>query len=131
MEITTPESQRRFITTFAEYVYAVSDEASDRATGRVRGVEDYLKLTRLTTAGYPSFFPAEAGLTIPDEVMAHPVLQAILCFSAESLVLTNVGLSCNLWLSQHTSLTAMARTCTRTTSSKRLDMAAITLSLSS
>ncbi|KAF8268461.1 terpenoid synthase [Lactarius quietus] len=96
IEITNPESQRRFITTFADYVYAVIDEASDRAKGRVRGVEDYLKLTRLTTAGYPSFFPAEAGLSIPDEVMEHPALHSILSFAAESLVLTNDMYSYNI-----------------------------------
>ncbi|KAI9449082.1 isoprenoid synthase domain-containing protein [Lactarius psammicola] len=55
MKVSSPEAQKRFITTFAEYVYAVIDEASDRAKGRVRGVEDYLKLTRLTAGGYPSF----------------------------------------------------------------------------
>ena len=93
MKVTSLEAQRRFITTFAEYVYAVIDEASDRANGRVRGVEDYLKLTRLTAGGYPSFLAAEAGLNIPDEVMAHPALQSILGLAAESLVLTNVGIS--------------------------------------
>lgn len=39
------EAQKRFITTYTEYEYAVIDEASDssdRANGRVRGVEDYL-----------------------------------------------------------------------------------------
>ena len=92
MKVSSPEAQKRFITTFAEYVYAVIDEASDRAKGRVRGVEDYLKLTRLTAGGYPAIFPAEAGLNIPDEVMAHPVLQSILSLTAESLVLTNVGI---------------------------------------
>ena len=93
IEVTSQEAQRRFITTFAEYVYAVIDEASDRANGRVRDVEEYLKLTRLTAGGYPSFLAAEAGLNIPDEVMAHPALQAILSIAAESLVLTNVGIS--------------------------------------
>jgi hypothetical protein len=93
MKVTSPEAQRRFITTFAECLYAVIDESSDRANGRVRGVEDYLKLTRVTAGGYPSFLAAEAGLNIPDEVMAYPALQAILGLAAESLVLTNVGIS--------------------------------------
>jgi len=96
MKVTSKEAQRRFITTFAEYVYAVIDEASDRAKGRVRGVEDYLKLTRLTAGGYPSFLAAEAGLNIPDEAMEHPALQAILSFAAESLVLTNDMYSYNI-----------------------------------
>ena len=97
MEVTGPEAQRRFITTFAEYVYAVIDEAFDRANGRVRSVEDYMKLTRLTAGGYPSLLVAEAGLNISDEVMAHPALQAILSFAAESLVLTSIGVSEDQW----------------------------------
>ena len=40
MEVPNP-AQRRFITTFVEYVYAVIDEASDRVNGRVRGIEDF------------------------------------------------------------------------------------------
>ena len=98
MKVTSLEAQERFITTFAEYVYAVIDEASDRAKGRVRGVEDYLKLTRLTAGGYPSFLAAEAGLNIPDEAIAHPALQSILSFAAESLVLTNVSIYQSRWL---------------------------------
>ena len=93
MKVTSPEAQERFITTFAEYAYAVIDEASDCTNGRVRGVEGYLKPPRLTAGGYPSFLAAEAGLNIPDEAMAHPALQSILSFAAESLVLTNVGIS--------------------------------------
>jgi hypothetical protein len=99
MNVTSLEAQKRFITTFGEYVYAVIDEASDRANGHVRGVEEYLKLTRLTAGGYPSFLAAEAGLNIPDEVMAHPALQSILTFAAESLVLTNVSIPPYYWLS--------------------------------
>ena len=74
-------------------MYAVIDEASDRANGRVRSIEEYLKLRRLTVAGYPSFLATEAGLNIPDEVMANPALQSILSFAAESFILTNVGIS--------------------------------------
>ena len=74
-------------------MYEVIDEASDRANGRVRGVEDYLKLTRLTVSGCPSLLAAEAGLDITDEAMAHPALQSILSFAAESPVLTNVSIS--------------------------------------
>jgi hypothetical protein len=74
-------------------VYAVIDEASDRAKGRIRSTEDYLKLTRLTAGGYPSFVAVEAGLDIPSEVMAHPALETLCALAAESLVLTNVRIS--------------------------------------
>lgn len=93
IEVSSPAAQERFIVKFSEYVYAVIDEASDRAKGRVREVEDYLKLTRLTAGGYPSFLAVEAGLNIPNEVMAHPILESLCALAAESLVLTNVGIS--------------------------------------
>ncbi|KAF8268446.1 hypothetical protein EI94DRAFT_1800386 [Lactarius quietus] len=89
IEITSPETQRRFIATFAEYVYAVLDEASDCAKGRVQGVEDYLKLMLLTTGPYYSFLPTDAGLTMPDEIMEHPALQSILGFAALQSILSS------------------------------------------
>ena len=90
MKVSSPVAQERFITTFSEYVYAVIDEASDRSKGNVRGIEEYLKLTRLTAGGYPGLLPVEAGLDIPNEVMAHPALETLCSLAAESLVLTNV-----------------------------------------
>ncbi|KAH9990438.1 terpenoid synthase [Russula vinacea] len=91
IKVSSPAAQTRFISSFSEYVYAVIDEASDRARGRVRGIEDYLQLTRLTAGGYPSFVAVEAGLNIPDDAMAHPALVSLCSLAAESLVLTNVG----------------------------------------
>jgi hypothetical protein len=91
IKVSSPASQTRFITSFSEYVFAVIDEASDRAKGHVRGTEDYLKLTRLTAGGYPAFVAVEAGLNIPNEVMAHPALESLRSLAAESLVLTNVS----------------------------------------
>ena len=91
IKVSSPAAQARFITTFSEYVFAVIDEASDRAKGRIRGTEDYLKLTRLTAGGYPAFVAVEAGLNIPNEVMAHPGLESLCSLAAESLVLTNVS----------------------------------------
>ena len=90
IKVSSPAAQTRFIVTFSEYVFAVIDEASDRAKGHVRGIEDYLKLTRLTAGGYPSFVAVEAGLNIPNEAMAHPALESLCSLAAESLVLTNV-----------------------------------------
>ena len=93
IKVSSPAAQERFIASFSEYVYAVIDEASDRAKGHIRSIEDYLKLTRLTAGGYPSFVAVEAGLNIPNEVMSHPTLQTLCALAAESLVLTNVRIS--------------------------------------
>jgi len=96
IKVSSPAAQERFIASFSEYVYAVIDEASDRAKGQIRSVDDYLKLTRLTAGGYPSFVAVEAGLNIPNEVMAHPTLQNLCALAAESLVLTNDMYSYNI-----------------------------------
>ena len=90
IKVSSAAAQTRFIATFSEYVFAVIDESSDRAKGHVRSIEDYLKLTRLTAGGYPSFVAVEAGLNIPNEAMAHPALVSLCSLAAESLVLTNV-----------------------------------------
>ncbi len=60
LKVSSPAAQTRFISSFSEYVYAVIDEASDRAEGNIRRIEDYLKLTRLTAGGYPAFVAVEA-----------------------------------------------------------------------
>jgi Delta6-protoilludene synthase len=91
MKTSCASSQERFIRSFAEYAYAVSDEASDRANGSIRKITDYLRLTRLTAGPYPCFFPIEMDLDIPDEVMTHPSLEMLRSMAAESLVLGNVS----------------------------------------
>ena len=113
IKVSSPAAQTRFISSFSEYVYAVIDEASDRAKGCVRGIEDYLQLTRLTAGGYPSFVAVEAGLNIPEEAMAHPSLKALCSLAAESLVLTNVG-TIYPGSREHIYLTWITRICTRT-----------------
>ena len=91
MQNSCDTAQERFIVSFSEYVYAVIEEASDRARGSIRGIEDYLRLTRLTAGPYPCFFPIEMDLDIPDEVMAHSSMEIIRSLAAESLVLGNVN----------------------------------------
>ena len=91
MQTSCATSQERFVTSFAEYAYAIIEEASDRARGTIRGIQDYLRLTRLTAGPYPCFFPMEMDLDIPDEVMTHPSMEMIRNLAAESVVLANVS----------------------------------------
>ena len=94
MQKSCTTAQERFIISFSDYAYAVIEEASDRARGSIRGIEDYLRLTRLTAGPYPCFFPIEMDLDIPDEVMAHSSMGIIRSLAAESLVLGNVSDVC-------------------------------------
>jgi len=128
MQTSCASAQERFITSFAEYAYAVIDEASDRANGSVRTIKDYLRLTRLTAGPYPCFFPLEIDLDIPDEVMTHPSLELIRSMAAESLVLGNVSTIFICSTRMESLILHLVRICTRTTSSKQLDTAVITSS---
>ncbi|KAG5640312.1 hypothetical protein DXG03_009259 [Asterophora parasitica] len=87
--VASEPAQRRFIASFASFVYGVIDEASDRTRGHVRGITDFLELRRRTAGTYASFFSVELGLDIPDEVMEHPALESLLSLAADSTVLTN------------------------------------------
>jgi hypothetical protein len=95
MQTSCATAQERFVSSFAEYAYAVVEEASDRARGSIRGIKDYLRLTRLTAGPYPCFFPIEMDLDIPDQVMTHPSMERIRSLAAESLVLGNVSNVCS------------------------------------
>jgi hypothetical protein len=95
MQTSSATAQERFVTSFVEYVYAVIDEASDRSRGSIRGIKDYLRLTRLTAGPYPCFFPIEMDLDIPDEVMTHSSMERIRSLAAESMVLGNVSNVCS------------------------------------
>jgi hypothetical protein len=90
IEVASEAAQRRFLKSFAAYVYAVIDEAADRNGGRIRGISDYLELRRLTAATFASCFPAELGLDIPDEIMTHPTMESLLVLAGDILILTNV-----------------------------------------
>jgi len=89
IRVASEAAQRRFLKSFAAYVYAVIDEASDRNGGRIRSIKDYLELRRLTAGPYPSFLSVELGLDIPDEIMTHPAMESLLGLTADSIILTN------------------------------------------
>jgi hypothetical protein len=90
IKVSTEAAQRRFLESFSIYVYAVSDEASDRNGGHVRGIKDFLEVRRGTVAAYASYFCVELGMDIPDEIMTHPAIGSLLGLVADSTLLTNV-----------------------------------------
>ncbi|KAI0052312.1 terpenoid synthase [Auriscalpium vulgare] len=89
-------SQRHFVRTFKEYAEAVIEEASDRVSDRVRSIDDYLALRRLTAGPYPGFFPCEVRVDLPDDVFYHPSVANLTRLVAESVVVTNDTYSYNI-----------------------------------
>ncbi|KAI0058754.1 terpenoid synthase [Artomyces pyxidatus] len=92
----SPQSQRHFIESFTDYANAVIQEAIDRAHGHVRTIDSYLALSRLTAGPYPSFFPCELRLDLPDDVIHHPSIANMARLVVESIVLTNDVYSYNI-----------------------------------
>ncbi|KAI0059029.1 terpenoid synthase, partial [Artomyces pyxidatus] len=85
-----------FIKTFEDYVMAVIEEADDRVNDRIRSIDAYMSLRRQTAGPYPSYFPCELKLDLPDEVMAHPAIANLERCVADSIVLTNDTCSYNI-----------------------------------
>ena len=90
MKVTSEGAQRRFIRDFTSYVYGVTDEASDRTSGHIRSIADYIPLRKLTSGSRATFICIELGLDIPDEVYEHPALESLLELTADTIVITNV-----------------------------------------
>lgn len=81
-----------FVDGFEDYVYAVVQETNDKASGRLRTVQDYLKLRRGTTSSKSIFALIEFGLDLPDNVLSHPVVKRLTEGAADICAITNVSL---------------------------------------
>ena len=73
------------------YVHAVTEEAEDRMHNRVRPLEDFLRLRRLTCGGAPTFGFLEFGLDLPNEVICHPKLVSLTKEGVDLLLIVNVS----------------------------------------
>jgi hypothetical protein len=74
-----------------EYVHSVTEEAKDRMHNRVRPLEDYLRLRRLTCGGAPTLGLFEFGLDLPNEVICHPTLVSLTKDGIELIFIVNVS----------------------------------------
>ncbi|KAF8474316.1 isoprenoid synthase domain-containing protein [Gautieria morchelliformis] len=89
VKIATPSSQRRFIDSFQTYTDAVVQEAVDRGAGHIRDVQSYFEVRRETIGAKPAFALVEIQLTIPGEVMKHPVIVALSEMSIDMVLICN------------------------------------------
>jgi len=85
----SPSSQNRFISTFDKYTTAVVQQASDRTVGHIRSIEDYFTVRRETIGARPSFALLELDMTLPDEVLEHPVIVDLTTVTIDMLILGN------------------------------------------
>ncbi|KAI1782570.1 terpenoid synthase [Ganoderma leucocontextum] len=59
------------------YTASVVEQARDREGERVRTVEEYMVVRRLTIGAEPCYALAELGFSLPQEVHYHPLLQEL------------------------------------------------------
>ncbi|KAF8919623.1 terpenoid synthase [Mucidula mucida] len=85
----SPTSMKRFIDTFDAYVESVVDQAKDRSDDRIRTVDNYMELRRLTIGGKPSFALLELGMDLPDGVIEHPVMEKLTEIALDLIILGN------------------------------------------
>ncbi|EMD35700.1 terpene cyclase, partial [Gelatoporia subvermispora B] len=70
-------SQTRFLEVFDRYTKAVVDQARDRSAARMRTIEEYFEIRRLTIGTDPSYVPIEFAMDLPAEVYHHPTITAL------------------------------------------------------
>jgi hypothetical protein len=121
----SPQSQKRFVETFEEYLEAVVQQAADRGRSFIRSIESYLELRRNTAAAKPSFALLELDMSLPDEVIYHPVIQELNVVTVDMLCIGNVSIESPLFST--TNRQTYHRISCRITSSKREETMTTTL----
>ena len=71
--------KERFIHTFDLFFLAITQQAGDRSEGMIPDLESYIELRRDTSGCKPCWALIEYanGLDIPDDVMAHEVVEEL------------------------------------------------------
>ncbi|EIW79743.1 terpenoid synthase [Coniophora puteana RWD-64-598 SS2] len=95
IKIITPEAQRHFMDSVTQYLKSVVTQAADRDANVCRNIHEYLLVRRETVGVRVAFTPAEAPLSIPDDIFFHPSLQALSDCVIELVIIDNDIVSYN------------------------------------
>ncbi|KAI0284093.1 terpenoid synthase [Russula brevipes] len=96
IKTTSPQSQKRFIDSFASYTEAVVQQAADRTRKYVRNIQEYWQVRRYTIGARPCFAILESELNLPDEAVHHPAIEELSRLAIEMMILDNDIVSYNL-----------------------------------
>nr|WOJ44888.1 linalool/nerolidol synthase [Ganoderma lucidum] len=91
----TPTGRARFERAWERYTASVVEQAKDRDRGRMRTVEEYMAVRRLTIGAEPCFALAALGLSLAQEVYDHPLLRELQSDVADILIYDNDLVSYN------------------------------------
>ncbi|KZV73684.1 terpenoid synthase [Peniophora sp. CONT] len=96
IQTASPGSQKRFLDYSAQYTQAVVQEAEDRQNDYIRTVDEYLVVRRDTSGVKPCFAIIELGLSLPQEVVDHPVIKEMEILGTDMILLFNDIASYNI-----------------------------------
>lgn len=117
IKTTPPVTQRRFISSFKDYLDSVVQQAADRDNDEHRTIDSYLENRRENIGSRPPYALLELGLNIPEEILELDVIKELEVYASDMIILDNVCATFSgLWehLSQR-----LCRTSFRTTKSKQ------------
>jgi Delta6-protoilludene synthase len=89
--VASQESQKRFVNSFDEYLEAVVQQAMDRDESHIRCIESYFELRRNTIGAKPAFVLLELDMSLPEEVIEHPVIQGLSTATVSMICIGNVS----------------------------------------
>jgi Delta6-protoilludene synthase len=84
-------SQERFVETFDGWLQGLAAQAEDRDKPRLRDIESYFKLRRVTVGLRPSLAILELGMELPREVLQHPTIEKLSLLCTDLILLDNVS----------------------------------------
>ena len=70
---------------------SVVEQAKDREGDRVRTIEEYMVVRRLTIGTEPSYALAELRLSLPQEVYDHPLVKELRTDITDMIIYDNVS----------------------------------------
>jgi len=86
-------AKTHFVSTFQQYVDAVTLQAQDRDSNRIRSIDEFWAVRDHTGGCLPSFCFVEFFVDFPEEVYRHPMLERIREIANRSIAGCNVCLS--------------------------------------
>ncbi|KAF7333118.1 Terpene cyclase [Mycena venus] len=89
IRIATPTSQRRFIDEFHVYMDSMVQKAQDRTEDRIRGIDEYFEVRRVTIGVKAAIVINEIRMNIPDEVLRNEHIETLISASTDMILIAN------------------------------------------
>ncbi|KAI0371440.1 terpenoid synthase [Pilatotrama ljubarskyi] len=95
LPMATPGATSHFLKDFTDWMESITMQAGDRCSGVTRSIDEFIKIRRDNNGGFPSFFPCEMHLSIPDKAFTHPQIDELRTIIVDMITTINDVLSYN------------------------------------